>query len=943
MTILQHSIAQAAAASGSYQIARSLRFNQPDTAYLLKNFGSGGNRDKWTLSIWFKITRIDNFAGVPTLFAADTSATDAIQFTSSGQLEIVTGGATSRLITNRVHRDVGAFMNVVITADTTNATTANKLNIYTNGVVNTYATDNRSSLTTNSFKINSAIAHAIGTNLAATSRVCDMYAADIRFIDNQALDPTSFGEFDANTGVWMPKTYSGTYGTTGFWLPFSDNTGADSFGIGTDFSASALNRVELGNSSIGYTILGTMTYASGGANQAYLRDNNASTSAADPGGLNGNTAMGYDFGRAIKIRKIVTITDNTGSGQGNTAVFNIQYSDDNSTWTTVTGSVTTHTISAGQGITNTSSIDDNGSHRYWRIKYLSGTTGNNCWIGTLDMYVNSIGPNSWYPVNFSVSAGVGNDSLVDTPTNYGTDTGVGGEVRGNYPTWNPLLGPTPLGCTFSDGSLLCSAPNGDHAHSSMSTPTTGKWYWEFVITSTAGQGVGIALSTSRARDTSSYYYSYNAKIYINGGAGTAYGASYTTNDVIGVALNLDAGTLTFYKNGVSQGVAASGVTGSYDAAIAGGGGTTTSAHVNFGQRPFAYAAPSGFKTLCSTNLPTPAIGATSSTLASKNMNIALYTGNGSTLAVTGLGFSPDLVWAKSRSSAGKSHVLYDRVRGNFSLFTDNTVGQVAGYLASLDSDGFTASVSPNDTANANGVTYVGWAFKGGGTGVSNTSGSVTSTVSANPTAGISIATYTAPSASGDFTFGHGLGVAPKLFITRFTSTSNWAVYHQSVGANAFLKLNSTDASTSSAGCWGTGPTSSLITVKQSAILGGAGACIAYAFAEVAGFSKFGSYVGNGSADGAFVYCGFRPRWVLIRNTGGGSWELYDTARDTYNQASLILEPNSSGAEQTAAGYVLDILSNGFKLRGTASGLNSSGATYIFAAFAESPFNYARAR
>ena len=568
--------------------------------------------------------------------------------------------------------------------------------------------------------------------------------------------------------------------------------------------------------------------------------------------------------------------------------------------------------------------------------------------------------NNWTPTNFSVAAGVNNDSLVDSPWNFGTDFGNGGEVRTNYPTWNPLLGPTPLGGTFTDGNLFCTTVNGDHAHTNMATPTTGKWYWEFTMgSSVLGNGVGIALTTSRLRDTSSYYYGAKStgttgNLYTNGATST-YGANYTTNDVIGVALNLDAGTLTFYKNGVSQGVAASSVTGSYDAVIAGGGAQTTSAYINFGQRPFAFPL-AGFKSLCAANLPKPAVGATSTNLAGNNFNAVLYTGNGTTTgntqAITGVGFQPDLVWIKSRSSGTQTHVLVDAVRGaNKLMYSPLTDAEftATNVLNSFDANGFTTAYNSSYTAartNENAVTYAAWAWNAGNSGASNTNGSITSTVRANAAAGISVVTYTGTGANA--TVGHGLGVAPKLIIAKNrASVQAWAVYNKSIGAGNYLFLNTTQASTAGTAAWNnTDPTANVFSVGTAGETNGNGnGIVAYCFAEVAGFSSFGSYTGNGNADGPFVYTGFRPRYVMIKQTsgGGGSWELYDTARDTYNQASLLLEPNSAGAQQTAAGYVLDILSNGFKLRGTGSGINTSTATYIYMTFAETPFNYSRAR
>jgi hypothetical protein len=574
--------------------------------------------------------------------------------------------------------------------------------------------------------------------------------------------------------------------------------------------------------------------------------------------------------------------------------------------------------------------------------------------------------NNWTPNNFSVTAGVGNDSMLDTPNRFGTDTGVGGQVGGNYATLNLL---DNGGNTLADGNLSGSKGGGwASTRATMAFPTTGKWYWEAQITA-GGNNMTIGIATSAAvlsgdiigRDANGWgYVSGNGNKWTNG-SGASYGATWTVGDIMGIAFDADAGTLTFYKNNTSQGTAFTGLTsGPYFPGVS---FESTTGYVNFGQRAFAYTAPSGFKALVSTNLPTPAVGASNATLASKNMNIALYTGNGTssatTQAITGVGFQPDLVWIKNRVSVAY-HVLTDAVRGvNAILSSNDTLSESTfdaawrsgnGQLTAFGSDGFTVAAGTVAGGNFNysGQTYVGWAFKGGNGTVSNTSGTITSTVSANSTAGISVITYTG-NGTGGATVGHGLGAAPKMIIckSRTTASNNdWTTYHASIGNVGAVFLNLTNATnTTNLVFWNnTSPTSSVFsigtnaTVNQSSIN-----YVAYAFAEVAGFSKIGSYIGNGSADGPFVYCGFRPRYIFIKNTAGGSWEQYDTARNTYNQANLLLEPNSSGAEATAAGYVLDFVSNGFKIRGTGTGINTNANTLIFAAFAEAPFNYARAR
>jgi hypothetical protein len=342
------------------------------------------------------------------------------------------------------------------------------------------------------------------------------------------------------------------------------------------------------------------------------------------------------------------------------------------------------------------------------------------------------------------------------------------------------------------------------------------------------------------------------------------------------------------------------------------------------------------------NLPTPTIGATASTQAGDYFNPVLYTGNGTTLAVTGVGFQPDFVWIKERNDTG-SHGLFDVIRGGGArLISNDTSAETTGTnrIQSFDSDGFT--VGSLSTINGSGDSMVAWNWKANGTGVSNTDGSITSTVSANTSAGFSVVTYT--STTG--TVGHGLGVAPAMIIMKGRNvTDQWTVGHKSINGgsspwNYGLALNSTGAQDANSGFWNnTAPTS---TVFSQGSWDSGYTKVAYCFAEVAGYSAFGSYTGNGSADGTFVYTGFRPRYVMYkRSDSTGGWNILDTTRNPSNVVGEYINANLSDAEANAT--IMDITSNGFKMRNTFSSANASGGTYIYMAFAETPFNYANAR
>jgi hypothetical protein len=346
-------------------------------------------------------------------------------------------------------------------------------------------------------------------------------------------------------------------------------------------------------------------------------------------------------------------------------------------------------------------------------------------------------------------------------------------------------------------------------------------------------------------------------------------------------------------------------------------------------------------------MPTPTIPA-----GNLFMNATTYTGTGASLAVTnggaGASFQPDLVWIKSRSNSFNNE-LYDSIRGVqkriISNLTNSESTSTTG-LTSFNSNGFTQG-GQSETGN-NGSTYVGWQWKAGGTAVTNTAGSITSQVSANTTSGFSIVTYTGNATSGA-TVGHGLGVAPSFIIAknRSSGVTDWPTFHVSTGNNGGCTLNETAVKVTTAIWWNnTTPSSSVVTLGSgSQTNGSTNLQVLYCWAPIAGYSAFGSYTGNGSTDGPFVYLGFRPRFVMIKRTDTAeAWTIVDTSRTTINKNSVeYLIPNSSDAEFTDTNSEYDILSNGLKFRDSGSLSNASGGTYIYMAFCENPFKYSNAR
>jgi len=783
-----------------YPISRSLRFNSADSAYLNRTPASASNRKTWTWSGWVKRTAVTNTG--QNLFSTDNGSSTTIGqlFFNDAILELNCYASSAyqwRLITTQVWRDLSAWYHIVAVLDTTQATSSNRVKLYVNGVqitaftTATYPSQNFDG----AYNLNQP--HYVGAAITSSGYL-NGYLTEVNFVDGQALEPSSFGLNDPETGVWSPKRYTGTYGTNGFYLNFSDNSGTTSTTLGKDSS---------GNS------------------------------------------------------------------------------------------------------------------------------------------------NNWTPNNFSVTAGAGNDSLVDSPTNYGTDTGVGGEVRGNYATWNPLENGS---ATFVQGNLrtTTSTTSGKRSVGSTVLVSSGSWYCEVecVTNGSSSAAIGIA-NTSFVIGSeigANCYAYYNDGMKIINGSYSAYGASYTNGDIIGIAFNADSGTLTFYKNGSSQGAISSIPAGTYRIAVAGNSSVTAlTFEANFGQRAFAYTAPSGFKALCTTNLPTPTIGATSTTQAGKYFNPVLYTGTGSTRTVTGVGFQPDFTWIKPRSAADYN-ILYDAVRGVrkqlYSSLTNAEETETQG-LSAFTSDGFTVNGAHTvrGQTNDNTVTYVAWNWNAGGSNATNTSGTITSTVRANTTSGFSIISYTGNKTSGA-TIGHGLGVAPAMVIFKErANVSEWIIYHTSLGATQSIYFSTAAANTNSIWFNNTAPSSTVITLGNADGTNRANTMIAYAFAPVAGYSAFGSYTGNAAADGPFIYTGFRPEFVMIKaSSSTGDWVMEDVARSPSNVSTNYLVANATTAEQT--GQLVDFLSNGFKIRVAVSGaMNGSGTTYVYAAFAEAPFKYALAR
>jgi hypothetical protein len=552
--------------------------------------------------------------------------------------------------------------------------------------------------------------------------------------------------------------------------------------------------------------------------------------------------------------------------------------------------------------------------------------------------------NNWTLNGFNVStANTTYDIMIDVPEDQDSANN-----RGNYCTWNPAF--ERGNESITDGMLNGTTGTTGGVIGTIAV-TTGKWYWETVnptTTSLARIAGLINFSTfDRNMYTNSIYALRDGRYIINNGSEVTYGSAAAIGDIIGVALDVDAQTVIFYLNGVAQGSAIS-LTSVYSVgqtvvpAITQSGGASRSFVVNFGQRPWAYAPPAGYKALCTTNLPEP-------TIKQPNRHFDAITRNGfgsSGGSVTSLNFQPDFLWEKARSTAS-NNTLIDSIRGvTKELFSNLTNAESTGsnFLVSFNSNGFT--MGSNDWGTS--TTVVDWIWNAGGANTTNTSGSVTSIVRANPTAGFSIVTFTAPSGSTAYTVGHGLGTTPAMIIVKERSAAgnDWYVWHQGYSntAQGNQRLNTTAAVGNSTQVWNnTAPTSTVFSSISGTAVSSSTTAVAYCFAQIYGYSAFGRYTGNGSSNGPFVHTGFRPKFVMWKRTNvSNDWYIIDTSRSPYNEAINPLAANLQ-SQESDLGTNIDFLSNGFKARQAGNHINATGAEYIYMAFAEMPFKYARAR
>ena len=960
-----HPITDDSALGGSV-IERSLRIDQgtsdSDSGSNYSRTFASGNRKTFTISVWVKKCNTPGNIGddLYTIISCGGGGTGSyagnLAFNTSDQLVwSVNNPAPSThadLTTTRKFRDPSAWYHIVFVADTTQGTNSNRLKLYVDGVQETDFASTTYPSQNYDLYFNLNVQHRIGSNsiwsdLSRTYGNFNGYFAEINFVDGSALDPSHFGYTESQTGLWRPKrfdksripnkkgtTFSSTWTASGNGFGSAPVTRAYAGDLSSYANNSAGGQILTWNTST-YNLSGNLRiycYSNGGAYDIYVNGN--ATKVADTPSESGNVAW-VDCGTFDHIKEIqfAGTTYNTSNDLGGGGVY-------------FSGFMVDGTLLRD----DMDEFGTNGFHLDFSDN--SSTT-------TLGLDKSGQG-NNFTPEDVSVSAGYDNDSVLDTPTN-------------NFVTLN--YNDRNSNALLANGGLQTVATStGGHYPVFTTLPIkSGKWYLEFDseadgmlpsimeavhdsgshnTDSTVGNNTspvnkrGYGLLTGDGRKShNGTYSSYGSRIHGAGG------------DVGMCAFDADNGKIYWGKNNTwfdsgnpvtGANPAFSGIDMTKDWLFTFHVyGNNNNVKVKFGSQGFTYTPPTGFKALSSKNLP-PNVPST--IRPQKHFDVILYTGqNTSSLYnVTGLEFSPDLVIGKARNDT-IGHIFIDTVRGDDKqIETPDNSAEVTRGTPSYRflKDGFAVSTGGNLN---NPVNYVAWCWKAGGTAVTNTDGTINTQVSVNEEAGFSIATYTGNGAT-TATIGHGLGKTPDwIMIKNRSSSADWVVMHKGIGSydggnykHQPIKLNSSGAKTSILGIWQT-PNSSTQQISDGQTSGSnrpltnasGDNYVAYFWAEIPGFSKFGYYYGNGNSDGSYVHLGFRPAWLMVKKTNtANSWVIFDAKRSTTNLVDDYLIAEGADAEATSANVSVDFLSNGVKFRSGYDIVNAGD--YIYMAFAEQP-------
>jgi len=961
------------AGGATYEIDQSIRFNDDDAAYLYRdNTSAQTDTKKFTYSVWIKKGSVTGGTNVGLLSGGSgtTSGRSDFTFTAGAatgdstndalKFDIYTGGWTQRR-TTALLRDPSAWYHIVLVYDAANGTVNDTLIVYQNGT--RLALDSTSGVPNNLSLVNANSQRTkVGADASGTPVEFDGYMAEINMIDGQALAPTSFGEFN-DDGVWIPKAYSGSYGTNGFYID-----GATSTFLGKDAkatSAAVTNKASTSSEWGGTT--GAYTFATNEIDRSSTVNGIISTDL-----LSGDFSFDFTMTSAGGALRVGVIDDQefntfngTGDDGGMDSMTNSWYLDKGNNQFRYGGASqgSASGIANGAAVTiertgSTIKITDDGSDAHTFSQTFSGPVRVVISGGGAAFNLDSVqytadgasgNDNSYFSSGLTTA-----DQMLDTPTL-------------NKATFNPLQ--SGVGQTLSDGNLVdsMSGTSGFWNRTMATQSLTYKTYWEIHVDTYYALNIGISRMD-------------NSVTGQNAPAGL-FGAGLNNNEafVSGSYVNESSGGRTFpvangnyimlaydparnalwmgnegtWKDGTGSSASSSTIlseiegSGTSYAIFTGigtepvpfvGGYSTNKCTARFSSEDWEGTVPTGYEELSTAFIATPSI-----TDGSAHFQTTLYTGNGSALEVNQAGnstFQPDWLWVKSRSlGAGGNHVSYDAVRGVTNEIYPNLTNAegATNALTSFDANGFTlqGASSGSERFNKSGATYVGWQWAANGAGSSNTDGSLSSTVSANQTAGFSIVTATPGIVETADTIGHGLGIAPKMIIGKNTNLAdNWHVYHSAISPATEVRLNTTSAATTSS--WQSATTSSVFQIKNGNWTNGGQVCLFYCFAEIPGFSSIGSYTGNSSTNGTFIYTGFKPAFVLTKNINtADQWGIRDATRNPHNVTDFLINPNADTAETSSSTGYIDILSNGFKPRSADSNINTQ--TMIYMAFAEHPF------
>ena len=917
----------ASGAAGAHEIERSLRFNDDDNGYLTRTPSSASNRKTWTYSFWWKI---GNPSGQQVFFSVNGNSNSTYFDVTYKQDETIAIGlyTNSLLKTNRVFRDITAWHHMVFAFDSTQATGTNRLKFYVNGIEQTsFSSDNRASLITQDgdFAMNSTGQLAIGRDNLNIGKYVDGYMAEINHIDGQQLTPASFGETDALTGQWNPKKYAGSYGTNGFYLNFSDTSslGADSSGNSNNFTPN------------------NFSTSAGEGNDSVL----------DTPTNNFCTLNPLDKAAAITFKNANLQVSGTSTGN---------YNGFRGTFGSKTGKYyweikfpSTGYLDA-IGIARSDGRIDTGNQPTYRIVLGLGSWYNTYNSGGVATYVNAT-PSGDYP-SVATWSGASNYSSNDIYM-IAVDFGAGKIWWGKNNSWfnnsgtaNPATGTDPR-ITFTTGNEWF--PYSQSGDSSTSPQAYNFGQQGFAYTPPSGF---VALNSANLLDPTILLPNKHFDTLLYSGTGSA-------NSVTG---------LNFAPDWVWAKVRSH--TGDHLLVDQVRGGSkslnsnNTDAESSLANRDATFLSNgirwNGNSLTCNES---------GKTYVAWNWNAGDTDGKTYTVTVVDSGgnkfrFDGFAANAVTLDLAEGGTYIFNYPSGHpfrFSTTADGTHGGGSEYTTGVTHNSST-QVTIVVAASAPQLYYYCASHSGMGgavntnstLGSSNFDGSTQSKVKVNATAGFSIINYTGNGTTGS-TIGHGLGVKPDLIIIKCRSnTDNWMVYHNQANGGVdpedyYAELNSNSADVNSVIMLNdTAPTSSVFTLQNDhSVNGNTKTYVAYCFSEVAGYSKFGKYTTNGlSGDGPFIFLGFRPAFFLHKRTNdsgsNSDWRIWDSKREgaNINPIEIMLQPNDADADYDSGNVAMDFLSNGIKVRASDTGNNvPAGGTFIYWAFAESPFKNSRAR